>query len=149
MLQCFLIGSDSTITHNSEMFTFGEAKRLLQILFFNDHPTLECDCSSQQYTLDGHDVTIIIPEGAVAEGEKVCFRVDVAMYGPFVFPKNTQLISPIVWLHSLEEGCVKLIKPLQIVIPHCLAGLTKDGLLRRQVYFYQIRSAQRQRHNQL
>ena len=106
---------------------------MLQIHFF-DRQLLECDCSSKKYTLDGHEITIIIPEGAVAEGEKVHFEVCVAMYGPFIFPENTQPISPILWLYPMEAN-IELKKPLQVIIPHCVAGLTKDGLHQHQVCF--------------
>lgn len=94
----------------------------------------KCDCSSQKYILDGHDIMIIIPEGAVADGEKVELDIGVAMYGPFIFPENTQPVSPILWLYP-QKAPVELKKPLQVIIPHCLTGLTKDGLRQRQVCF--------------
>ena len=82
---------------------------------------LECDCSGHEYTNVDHDITLRIPEGAVAEGEKIHFEVAVTMYGPFIFPENTQPISPILWLCLLEEDA-KLRKPLEIVLPHFLTG---------------------------
>ena len=94
----------------------------------------KCDCSSQKYTLDGHDITLIIPEGAVADGEKVELDIGVAMYGPFIFPENTQPVSPILWLYP-QKANVKLKKPLQVIIPHCLAGLTEDDLHQHHVCF--------------
>ena len=103
---------------------------------FCDHQFFDCDCGSQRYTLDGHDITISVPEGAVAEGEKVCFEVGVATYGPFKFPKNIQPVSPILWLYPREANVV-LKKPLQVIIPHCLTGLTNDGLRKSQVCFIQ------------
>jgi hypothetical protein len=88
---------------------------------FLDHQMLEVDCAGREYTNVDHDFTLRIPEGAVAEGEKVHFEVGVAMYGPFIFPGNTQPISPILWLHLLDEN-VKLNKTIELVLPHCYTG---------------------------
>ena len=88
---------------------------------FLDHQILEVDCAGQEYTNVDHDITLRIPEGAVAKGEKIHFEVGVTMYGPFTFPENTQPISPILWLHKLDES-IKLNKPLELVLPHCYAG---------------------------
>ena len=69
-----------------------------------------------------HDITLRIPEGAVAVGEKVHFEVGVAMYSPLYLPGNTQPISPILWLHLLEED-IKLNKDFELILPHCYTGL--------------------------
>ena len=71
--------------------------------------------------IEDHDITLRIPKGAVAEGEKVHFEVGVAVYGPFYLPGNTQPISPILWLHQLEED-IKLNKRFQLILPHCYTG---------------------------
>ena len=95
---------------------------------------LEVDFSGQEYTNVDHDFTLRIPEGAVAEGEKVHFEVGVAMYGPFTFPENTQPISPILWLCVLE-GDPQLRKPFQVVLPHYLTGLGSERIEYHQVRF--------------
>ena len=109
---------------------FAEAKTVP----FLYHHLLECDSSQLDYTIEDHDITLRIPEGAVAEGEKVHFEVGVAMYGPFVFPENTQPISPILWLCLLEED-VQLKKPFQVILPHYLTGLSKERIEYHQVRF--------------
>ena len=101
---------------------------------FLDHQMLEIDCAGREYTNVDHDITLRIPEGAVAEGEKVHFEVGVAMYGPFIFPENTQPISPILWLCLLEEH-IELKKPFQVVLPHYLTGLSKEKIQHHQVRF--------------
>ena len=95
---------------------------------------LECNCNGREYTNVDHDITLRIPKGAVAEGEKVHFEVGVAMYGPFIFPENTQPISPILWL-CLSEGNAELKKPFQIVLPHYLTRLSKERIQYHQVGF--------------
>ena len=101
---------------------------------FLDHQMLECDCNGREYTNVDHDITLKIPEGAVAEGEKVHFEVGVAMYGPFIFPENTQSISPILWLCLLEEDA-QLKKPFQVILPHYLTELSKERMEHHQVGF--------------
>ena len=81
---------------------------------FLEHHILECDCNGHEYTNVEHDITLRIPEGAVAKGEKVHFEMGVTMYGSFIFPENTQPISPILWLCLLEED-TELKKPFQII----------------------------------
>ena len=110
---------------------FSVAERTANVPFL-DHQMLECDCNGREYTNVDHDITLRIPEGAVAEGEMVHFEVGVAMYGPFIFPENTQPISPILWLCLLEED-VELKKPFQVILPHCLTGLTKERIEYHQV----------------
>ena len=56
------------------------------------------------------------------------------MYGPFIFPENTQPISPILWLCILEED-VELNKPFQVILPHYLTGLSKGRIEYHKVGF--------------
>ena len=104
--------------HQSTYFSIAEKTAHVPFL---DHQILECDCNGREYTNVDHDITLRIPEGAVAEGEKVHFEIAVVMYGPFNFPAKTKLVSPILWLCLLEEA-VKLRKSLQIILPHYLTG---------------------------
>ena len=87
---------------------------------FLHHQVVECDCNGQSYTLDGHDITLNVPEGAVDKGQLLHFEIGVSLYGPFSFPENTQPISPIVWVCLLEEH-VKLKEPFQLIIPHIIS----------------------------
>ena len=112
---------------------FNQAKRTAGVPFL-DYKMLECDCRGVIYTNVDHDFTLRIPEGAVAEGKKIHFEVGVTMYGPFIFPENTQPISPILWLCLLEED-VKLKKPFQVILPHYLTGLDRERIQYHKVGF--------------
>ena len=112
---------------------FHSAEKTARVPFL-DHQILEIDCAGREYTNVDHDITLRIPEGAVAEGEKIHFEVGVAMYGPFTFPENTQPISPILWLCILEED-IELKKPFQVVLPHYLIGLSKERIQYHHVRF--------------
>ena len=68
-----------------------------------------------------------IPEGAVTKGKKLYLEVGVTMYGPFIFSRDVQPISPILWLCPLN-GDFAVNKPIQIKLPHFLTGLNIDKL---------------------
>ena len=104
---------------------------------FLGHCVLECDRHGLEYTNKEHDITVRIPEGAVADGETVHIEFAVAMYGPFHFPENTRPISPILWLCLMEKNAV-LGKSPQIVLPHALDGLTKEKAEEYQVGFAKV-----------
>ena len=112
---------------------FTEADKNAQVPFiFHQHVVF--DCSGREYTIANHDITLKIPEGAVPEGQIIHFEVAVTMCGPFTFPNNTQPISPILWLCIVEED-VELKKPFKVILPHFLAGQTRDRLLHHQASF--------------
>ena len=119
--------------HIRQSTYFSEAETKAEVPFL-DHQVLECDCNGKEYTNTEHDITLRIPEGAVAAGEKVHLEVGVAMFGPFNFPTNTQPISPILWLCLLEENA-QLKKPFQIILPHYLIGLNEERLMHHQICF--------------
>ena len=127
--------SDSRIytRHVHQTGYFSAAEKTANVPFLG-HWMLEVDCNGQEYTNVDHDITLRIPEGAVAEGEKIHFEVGVAMYGPFIFPENAQPVSPILWLCLLEED-TELKKPFQVILPHYLTGLSKERIEYHQVRF--------------
>ena len=112
---------------------FSEAEKKAKVPFLH-HQLLDCDCSGTQLTIKDHNITLRIPKGAVADGKKVRFEIDVAMYGPFTFPVGMRPISPIVWLCNFDEQ-LSLSKPFQLILPHFLAGLTKEKWIEHQIEF--------------
>ena len=111
---------------------FNEAEERAQVPFLHHH-LLECDYKALEYTIKDHDITLRIPEGAVAKGEKIHIEIGVAMYGPFNFPEKTQPVSPIIWLCIQED--FKLKKPFELIIPHFLTGLSPKRLQYHQIKF--------------
>ena len=87
---------------NQQTFHFSEAQKRAHIPFFH-HRLMECDHTGLDYTVEEHDITLRIPEGAVTVGETIHLEIGVAMYGPFNFPENSIPVSPIVWLCIQEE----------------------------------------------
>ena len=95
---------------------------------------VECDFNGLHYSLEDYDISLTIPERSVAMGEVIHIELGVATYGPFNFPRNTRLISPVLWLRVLEED-VELRKPFQATLPHILSKLTNVKAQRYQVSF--------------
>jgi hypothetical protein len=118
--------------NQSPHFTTYKAEKKAGVNFLH-HTILECDDHSREYTIQDHDITLRIPEGAIPPGKKIQLEIAVAMYGPFKFEKDTQPISPILWL-CFEEG-VTLNKPFHVILPHFLTGLTYEKAQYHQVVF--------------
>ena len=92
-----------------------------------DHVTvIELDTYGGEYKNVDHDISLSIPEGAVADGEMIHMEVAVALYGPFHFSDGKRPISPILWLCIQED--IALLKPISIVLPHMLVNLTREDV---------------------
>ena len=113
--------------------SFIEAKERAKVPFLH-HQVLECGYDGIDFTIEDHDITVRIPEGAVSEGEKIHFEVGVATYGPFAFSESSRPISPILWLCILDKD-VHLKRDFMIILPHILTGLTTVKLRDHQVTF--------------
>lgn len=113
---------------------FSEAEKNAQVPFLH-HQVLECDYDGMKHTIEEHDITLRIPEGAVTKGEKFHVEIGVAMYGPFAFSDNTRPISPILWVCFFKEDSIALEQEFQIILPHFLIELTTERLCYHQVGF--------------
>ena len=128
---CYYSGSHTECVHQTGYFSAAKNRGKVPFIY---HHLLECNCDGIEYAIENHDITLRIPEGAVDHGKLIHFEIGVAMYGPFIFLKNSQPISPIVWLCLLEED-VRLKKPFELVLPHYLIGLTIDQLQNHHIGF--------------
>ena len=104
---------------------------------------LKCGHDATKYTIEEHDITLRIPQGAVTKGEKFHVEIGVAMYGPFAFSENFRPISPILWLCVMKRDTVTLRKDFQIILPHFLTGLTTERLHCHRVGFAKAHHSQK------
>jgi hypothetical protein len=114
-----------------------EAEEKTQVPFLYSH-LLICDNNGLEFSIAEHDITLRIPKGAVSAGTTIHLEIGVTMYGPFNFVK-TRPISPIFWLCIREDASLE--KPLQIILPHFLPGLTSENS-----HFYGVRFAKATHH---
>ena len=103
-----------SVAQASEFSSVSEANEGISFLHYGE---LDYDHNGLNHVIEDHDITLRIPEGAVVEGEKIHIEVGVAMYGPFIFPENTQPISPILWHYASED-----VTSFQLILPHCYTG---------------------------
>ena len=96
-----------------------------------------------EHTISGHNITLRIPKGAIDSQEYIFIKVGVLMFGPFSFPKNTQPISPILWLCP-SNNC-QLKKPLQIILPHCLSNQAMERIGSNDIWFAKVKHNDYQR----
>ena len=117
--------------HSSTSYQKASSRAKIPFLYHNVF-----DCSSNGCELDifDYDITITVPEGAIAEGERKCLEVGVAMFGPFNFTNDSQPISPILWLCFLDDDFV-LKKPIRVTLPHFLKGIARSDLQNHHVTF--------------
>ena len=87
---------------------------------------MRCDHSGGIYTVDDHDIQLKVPRGAIKKRVTADIQIGVCLHGPFAFPPNTQPVSPMIWLHIGPD--VKLAKPVEIKIPHCLQFRAGEAL---------------------
>ena len=72
--------------------------------------------------IEDHDVTITVPELAVAKGDKVEVQAAAGLIGPYKIPSDCSPVSVFVWMGA--NYMFK--KPVRIRIPHC-ASITDSN----------------------
>ena len=68
----------------------------------------------------GSNTTLLVPEGAIGEGQSITIHTGFLWYGAegsIKIPNDFAVLSPIVWLHSEPETTFH--KPLTLTKPHC------------------------------
>ena len=68
------------------------------------------------FSLKEHNVTIAVPSGAVTKPTEV--QMGVLLSGPFRFPSNTTLVSPILWLCARSKKALKFSRAFETSLPH-------------------------------
>ena len=97
------------------------------------HTTLDCSHNGLEHTINEHNITLRVPEGAIDIGDEIYFEVAVLIFGPFTFPNNTRPVSPILWLCPSEDYRMK--KPFKIILPHFLSSQAVEKLNSNNIQF--------------
>ena len=79
-----------------------------------------CDNHGTEYHSETHGVHIIFPQGAVPEGVTVIIELDIMLNGPFNFPHNMKVVSPILWVCVVDYPNFQFQKPVTVTLPHFL-----------------------------
>ena len=73
-------------------------------------------------TIEKHDITIVIPQHAVSQGDTVEVQAAAAMLAPYLLPAGYDPVSVFVWM----EGDYMFNKTIKVIVPHC-AAVGDDG----------------------
>lgn len=68
------------------------------------------------FSLKEHNVTVAVPSGAVTKPTEV--QMGVLLSGPFKFPSNSTLVSPILWLGVRSKKTMKFSRAIEASLPH-------------------------------
>lgn len=79
-----------------------------------------CDYHGTEYHNEAHGVHIVFPQGAVPEGVTVTIELDIMLNGPFNFPDNVKVVSPILWVCVVDYPNFRFQKPVFVTLPHFL-----------------------------
>ena len=80
----------------------------------------DCTSDGRSYYDERNDFRLEIPEGAIPEGERVIIDIDMALYGPFQYPKGLKPVSPVLRVCVRGRENFHFLKPVKITIEHCL-----------------------------
>ena len=90
--------------------------------FVQDVEYHTCDKNGATFSILDHDIEVTIPPGAIPDGVVAHIEMCVAMYGPFIFPKNHQQVSPVLWFCIKED--IDLLLPIVFTVPHIISDVT-------------------------
>ena len=85
----------------------------------SDGSVVSSTCDHNGKSIIGKDgIKLVIPKGAVKEGESVTFSIATGFCGPFVFTSNdrTDVVSPYYWIGV--TGSYRFHKPVEVEFEH-------------------------------
>lgn len=100
-----------TDSHHHSQFCLAD-----EIMF--DYGEVLCDSAGIEHTIQGHDITLKVPKGAVPVGTTLTLDYAVKLSGPFTYPPNMRPISATLWMCHQEN--TKLLKPIEVTMPHII-----------------------------
>ena len=80
----------------------------------------QCTYDGRWYYDEHNDFGLEIPAGAIPEGESITIDIGVALYGPFQYPEGLRPVSPVFWVCIRDRKDFQFLKPVKLIIPHCL-----------------------------
>ena len=106
---------DTPVTETIEM-------KHLNLPLVEPPQTFTCDGSGKRYTIEGHDISVSIPPGAVAKGSLATITTGILLSGPFIFHAQQSFVpvSPILHLSMRGKVQIGLKKPITLTFPHFL-----------------------------
>ena len=101
----------------------------------NGMKIIRLDSGGGIYHDNAQNITIRVPEGAIPKGQVIELEYEVKMTSSLNFPEGYRFISPIIKLHIKDDPFFKFIKPIEIILPHCLDIGDHTSTLLSQISF--------------
>lgn len=103
-------------------------------MVYSDLPLVEppqkivCDSKGKKYAMEGHDISLSVPPGALTRDTVVTITTGVLLSGPFVFQMRQDLlpVTPILHLSIVGKERTTFKKPITIIFPHFLDQLGSE-----------------------
>lgn len=93
--------------------------------FINKMINFTCGHEGKEIKSTAYDFSVNILKGAVRKRKSIAFEVGVCLHGPFSFPEEYRLVSPILMVTSSTHS--KLKKPIEVILAHCIDILPQSG----------------------
>ena len=86
---------------------------------FQTLASIDVTSEGREFKNKANNFSLEIPEGAIGEGERLTVDLQVALVGPFKFPKGLRPVSPVFSI-CVRDQKIQFLKPVKVTIPHFL-----------------------------
>ena len=95
---------------------------------FSDFEVIRCSKSgvSRNELSEKYDIALIVPSGAVPNGEAVNIQLGVVSHANFSYPADMKIVSPVIWLCANKRN-ISFKKPLEIQLAHFYDTTSEGG----------------------
>ena len=93
------------------------------------------DSKGGRYTNQDHDIYLIVPPGAVPEGQQVTIEIGVSLSCPILFPAGKRPVSAMVSMCVVGNPNYQFLKPVEVRLSHCLDIATKEDANNLEIEF--------------
>lgn len=105
-----------------------------ELSFINKMINFSCAHEGKEIRSTAYDFAVNIRKGTVRKRKSIAFNVGVCLHGPFSFPSDYRLVSPILMVTSPTHN--KLRKSIEVVLSHCIDIGPQTG---KNVSFFRAR----------
>ena len=134
----FCSGKDEILPNSDEIECILETQVFYHGNFFQEsmlYDKFEFDFDNEGIVFKNYpSYSLKIPKGAVSKGKTIMTGImKYGMDGPYSFPENIKLVSPVIWL-STDDPDFQFSEPAELVLQHCCKQQESLVLLKADHY---------------
>ena len=107
----------------------------LELSYVDPVDRVTFDSKGGRYMNQDHDICLIVPPGAVPEGEQVTVEIGVSLSCPILFPAGKRPVSAMVSMCVVGNPNYQFLKPVEVRLSHCLDIATKEDINSLEIEF--------------